>query len=904
MGVGEHPRLGPLPCLPCRGRSRAQERSAPWSRSAGEACALGLRRRRVSGLRQSEREAYQFILDFLEEEYMSEATKLQFLRAVGTLSGAVHAQAEGDMSEYCSKAILAKKTEKFILQESTEVLTSNVRQQAMLCIVALSQVKPPFYLSEKLDLVNTCVFSTFSLPPILPSLDRKESASLYLQTVQALDDMLQVLVMDDMDPNMLILQSFLEIILPWSLLSDKVHEKTRALGTISRLLRFICNFPRLLHMTEFSMSGRLMGIFGLFCMDPNQEISMEASEALHYLFKILVLQRSSKPKTEIILQDLQKHFRGEWFASMQDITLFFKKYLTPNERADMIMVAMEAMTGAGSHDICAASKMLKMILKYTIPEIGKVPEIIRYLYHHMNSITEITAQTTVKKILYLLAQSYTDEVILTLFKMEDQSQKGVHKPWEILASFPKGYEVIMEYLLQRLTPYQQSRVQEPSCRTAISPLIATRAIHELLLEPSRRIEVQTFFSPLFLALLFQVSCFVIEGVAETVQDPDHVTEWVDPISSTVEALQTLMRSSGYADHVSSIQQLGGWGLLTNPERHYDGVTLVARSLVINGCWHNRPIFGLIVRILQDPGCRNHRTALVLLTELLQCPDVAAMVDNVATHILASWFQTEELATVKLLLQLTEAYAKDENMVRHLHILQPYVLNCCCSSNSDIVVDTLLMLKDLLSHLTWKYSSSFLLQLTFTLVPFFEEHQVLNLIIVLVLHLQDANISVALVRGPALEPGPMPVFLTRRLLVSQICQSALCHIAALLGWSKLKAVFSEKDVWTILGALLEQEASKALWFLKQTVSLLKSPQAPIRRAAVWFAGQIIQTLDLEEIDEIEEAHAALRYMQRDPDPMVSCLTTQTFYVLEAKKKMLPVRTPTSCFCRRKSQRSHF
>lgn len=51
---------------------------------------------------------------------------------------------------------------------------------------------------------------------------------------------------------------------------------------------------------------------------------------------------------------------------------FFRKYLTPEERADVIMVSMEAMTNASRHDVCAASKMLKMILKYSMPEIGKV----------------------------------------------------------------------------------------------------------------------------------------------------------------------------------------------------------------------------------------------------------------------------------------------------------------------------------------------------------------------------------------------------------------------------------------------------------------------------------------------------------------------------------------------------
>lgn len=46
------------------------------------------------------------------------------------------------------------------------------------------------------------------------------------------------------------------------------------------------------HLTEFSITGKLMGILGLFCMNTNYEISAEASEALHYLFKILVLHRS------------------------------------------------------------------------------------------------------------------------------------------------------------------------------------------------------------------------------------------------------------------------------------------------------------------------------------------------------------------------------------------------------------------------------------------------------------------------------------------------------------------------------------------------------------------------------------------------------------------------------------
>nr|XP_030700223.1 uncharacterized protein LOC115845977 isoform X3 [Globicephala melas] len=106
--------------------------------------------------------------------------------------------------------------------------------------------------------------------------------------------MLQALVLERLEPSMVTLQSLLEIILPCLVWSEKVHEQSRALGTISWLLRLTCNFPELSHMAEFSMSGQLMGTLGLFCMNPNQEISMGALEALHDLFKILVLHRGER----------------------------------------------------------------------------------------------------------------------------------------------------------------------------------------------------------------------------------------------------------------------------------------------------------------------------------------------------------------------------------------------------------------------------------------------------------------------------------------------------------------------------------------------------------------------------------------------------------------------------------
>lgn len=61
-----------------------------------------------------------------------------------------------------------------------------------------------------------------------------------------------------------------------------------------------------------------------------------------------------------------------WYRGPLFFPQCFRKYLTPEERADVLMVTMEAMTSAGSNEGSAASRILEMILKYSVPAIGKV----------------------------------------------------------------------------------------------------------------------------------------------------------------------------------------------------------------------------------------------------------------------------------------------------------------------------------------------------------------------------------------------------------------------------------------------------------------------------------------------------------------------------------------------------
>lgn len=57
------------------------------------------------------------------------------------------------------------------------------------------------------------------------------------------------------------------------------------------------------------------------------------------------------------------------------------------------------------------------------PSRPQVPEIIQYICHRTRGVTETTAQATIRDLLCLLARTYTDEVVLVLFKIQDQSRR-------------------------------------------------------------------------------------------------------------------------------------------------------------------------------------------------------------------------------------------------------------------------------------------------------------------------------------------------------------------------------------------------------------------------------------------------------------------------------------------------
>ncbi|XP_036611418.1 maestro heat-like repeat-containing protein family member 7 [Trichosurus vulpecula] len=686
---------------------------------------------------------------------------MMFLSSVTILCSAVKSQEHRNMDYYCNKAMLAERVEMLILEEPVDMMISSLRQQAMFCIMEMSHVNPKFQPLQRMELIQSGIFSLFSLPPNMETDTNREIISLYSQTVRALDEMLQGLMTETENPSMLVLIEIVEIIMPW-ILSDKIFEKVRALRTLSRQLRFISSFPVL-----------------------------------------------------------------------------------------------------------------------------RVPELIKTIHSNLSHIKDPNAIEVIEKTLRKLVQKYPDEAMLMLITIQDDLQD--RELWRILAASSGGYAMILNHLLKRLKSLSFQDPKEPMQSLEINSVLASRALNELLLQSSSKLEVETLYPWLYMALLSLISFLVFEAGSQTIDKQPGVPEWMNPVSCTIESLKTLICSAGYEYQVSFMENHRTWELLAEPEGYLEGIFMIAKSMTMRSCWHIRPIVSLILNILTGNEVGSFITALAVFAELLQDTEVAIMADEAIVQLLINCVQKDEPVTQQLVLKATGNFGIHKETTKFLRMLQPYVLNCCYSMDSRVVTEAFLALRCIIYNLCWTDSVLLLIEISCTLRPFFDDeseelrynsidmfgallakvkrrflmvpfrYQVHCSLVPLMFHLQDENVSVA-----------------------HASRDGLCHSAKILVCPRFKAVCTDKDMFSIGRILLKEQKDKIPWFLSQSLSYFRSNQASIRQAAVWLTSQIIQTMTLENEEELQEVSSALMRLKSDPDPAVACLATQTIYLLEVKR----------------------
>ncbi|NWH19897.1 MROH1 protein, partial [Grus americana] len=562
-----------------------------------------------------------------------------------------------------------------------------------------------------------------------------------LQTLDAMDSMLQALVHSADTLGILELQNILQLLLPFTS-SHLAAVQERAVARVARLADFITTYPLpqicpcfaqdviLRHQCSkihrFTMMGKLVGQLILCCTCRDKGTRQEAAEALQNLHTFILQQRRRWPWLhDSVQQQLQESSQArqiwQFLQTRQasKIFLMFTKYLQPSDRVDIILVAIKSLRDPRAYSIKVAAHMVDVLVADFVFQPGQVLNIMWAIYRNFPSIRLVAALNSLHKALLLLMDKSTSEVVSSLLQCSPMCSDVAMAIWKVIFSEPPVAKKALQELVSML---MKQSLRKTSISTKDNPrilsLAAARTISEILLQSiCLKQVVEEIFPQLFLALLFQVS-FTTELMLQEVHVfwSKHQQDLITPIRSAVQSMRMLLCRMGFESHVLAIEAQGGWDALLSTQTHLNGVVTVAREMMKTPRSLRSAIFCYLAELLivEDPTWE--MIAMAFLVEMLGCTDLNEELDRVL-EIFPTYLQSQCLGMPSLALRGILTLIKKPDMAKKTLVLLPYVMEQLQGAD-DATAAALPVLCEMLQLLERKTASLTALPLAGKLRPLF------------------------------------------------------------------------------------------------------------------------------------------------------------------------------------------
>ncbi|XP_043735507.1 maestro heat-like repeat-containing protein family member 1 isoform X5 [Cervus elaphus] len=474
------------------------------------------------------------------------ALRLSLVQSVCMATQAICSSAHGGSFHLSRKAELVAQMVEFIKAEPPDSLRTPIRKKAMLACTYLVTLEPALEEQVQADLIHSCLHSVMAMLPE-PEEGDSHQESLYLDTMQALKDLLTSLLQRNMTPQGL--QVMVEHLSPW-IKSPRGHERVRALGLSACLLQFFLEHLQISALVPFHNLGLLVGLFSPRCADLWPATRREAVSCVHSLLY------------------LQLGYEG-----------FSRDY-----RDDVAEQLLSLKDGLAHPD--------PTILFHTCHSIAQVPEIVSVLRSKLQETREEHVLQAAQHSVFVLATHHCATVVSSLLGSPLPFDSHTCTLWRALALEPGLAAQVLGLLLEKISrdvPFKESRAfllsSTPDRVATLLPLAATCALHEVASAPASGPAVLELYPQLFAALLLRVSCTM------GVQPPRHLqakerrsassglaSRSLEPCSSAVDALQAVLVRGGNEDVVQHMELDGGWQLLKTSAGHEEGVTRLASAM--------------------------------------------------------------------------------------------------------------------------------------------------------------------------------------------------------------------------------------------------------------------------------------------------------------------------------------
>ncbi|XP_011378929.1 maestro heat-like repeat family member 5 [Pteropus vampyrus] len=498
-----------------------------------------------------------------------ETLKQSFLAAILMLVGAISRNEGAHSYEFSQLPELLECLMVLMEKEPQDTLCTLTRQRTLCIISSLCKLRPPLDLEKKSQLLTICLRSVLALP--LPDVLEKHTClfleppnvqvqpwrlypvsrgfagwaaqgtqpraglgplchplglagrltiltptqTLYNKTSEALDHMLQSLLTQD--PTTDELRLLLSHLYLW-LVSEKAHERQRAVRSCAALLRFLNDNLYLHPNNDFRWMGQLMGMLGILCQDPDVATQRSSLEGLGHLYCLLLRQRAEASKAKTLAPEQLSQ------ASEDEAPLWSSgdQKATPPASQEVVF-QKDQIFQLGS------SQVIKVKALRTVGRSGHASQLWRAL--------------------------------------------GAEQPVSRLV-----LAMLLAWLHERPLPIGASDSSpQPKEKTYLRSLAAMNTLHELQFAREFKEAVQEAYPQLLLALLTQILYILELNLPEgpRVGQEAQGVATPSPQSTSLEALKSLLSTAGHWQDFAHLELRGSWDLFTTIHTYPQGVGLLA-----------------------------------------------------------------------------------------------------------------------------------------------------------------------------------------------------------------------------------------------------------------------------------------------------------------------------------------
>ncbi|XP_045416422.1 maestro heat-like repeat family member 5 [Lemur catta] len=789
-------------------------------------------------------------------------------------------------------------------------------------------LKPaPLGMNSPGPLCNLC--PSVVLHTSLPSV---HVCSLFNKTAEELDHMLQSFI--TLNPTHKELHFLLSHMYIW-LASEKAHERQRAVSSCTSLLKFLRHNLHLDPNGNFKRIGQLVGMLGILCQDPDGATQRTSLEGMGHLHKLLMChkageapqvesqnpkklsqpsedetplwgsgdQRATPPPSQetAFPKEQDRIFQLGSSQVIKEIT----QHLTLVELNDLLWMTINSLGSSSPFRVQAAAEMLHAVVQEHGAKLQTVANMGRAIHLHLCSMRIPQAKENTLRAITLLARSHTPELVATFLDFSIPLDSNAFQLWKALGTEQPVSQLVLTMLLtwlhNRPLPTGASD-SGPKEKPYLRSLAAMNTLHELQFAREFKKAVQEAYPELFLALLTQMHYILELNLPEEPQPRQQAQGAATPspqsCSTSLEALKSLLSTTGHWHDFAHLELQGAWELFATIHTYPKGVGLLARAMVQNHCRQIKAVLSQLLSSLQKSlQERERKAAMLILTEFLYSPALLEVLPKQAARTVLGRGLRDPSPEVRMLsLQGLGNILFQPDKGNLLRRQLPFFLEGFFQNSETVVVRIMDTVSDVLHHLGSQGAGPQSLSVAINACSFFNDERdkiraaAMALFGDLVAAMADGELSSLRTQ---VHQSMVPLLLHLKdecPAVAMQAKFAFYRCAVLLRWRLRHTLFctlawerglsARHFLWTCLMTHSQEEFSI---HLSQAISYLHSHHCHIKMWAALFIGYTIchHPQAVSQMVNNIDSNLLLRTfedLKKDPEPGIREFATRQLSIL--------------------------